>query len=60
MTEDQIISQRQSLVDELTEVVERHRVSVGCGMVSTDGIGAIETVKLTYFMAEINTELGDS
>lgn len=56
MTEDQIISQRQALIDDLTGVIEKHEVSVGCGMASTDILGAIELVKLHYFITEINEE----
>ena len=54
MTEDQIVEQRQMLVNDLNEVIDKHRVHVGCGMVSTDVLGAIEAVKLEYYMSEIN------
>lgn len=53
-TEVQLIKQREMLIRDLNEVIERHRVSVGCGMVSTDVLGAIEAVKLGYFMSAIN------
>lgn len=53
MTEDQLIKQREMLIQELNEVIDRHRVHIGCGMVSTDVLGVIETVKLGYYMDEI-------
>lgn len=56
MTEDQLVEQREKLITELEEVIERHRVHVGCGMISTDVLGAIESVKLHYYMTEINTQ----
>lgn len=54
MNEDQIITQRQRLIDDLNKVIESHKVHIGCGMVSTDVLGAIEAVKLRFYMEEIN------
>ncbi len=54
MTEDQIVKQREMLMEDLNEVIRKHRVHVGCGMISTDVLGVIEAVKLGYYMSEIN------
>jgi len=40
----------------LNEVIDKHCVHIGCGMVSTDVLGAITAVALDYYMAEINEE----
>lgn len=53
MNEKQLIQQREKLMRELNEVIDRHRVHVGCGMISTDVLGVIEAIKLDYYMAEI-------
>lgn len=53
MKEDQLVKQREALIKDLNEVIEKHRVHIGCGMISTDILGAIEAVKLDYYMAEI-------
>ena len=51
MTEDQLYKQRESLINDLNLVIERHRTHVGCGLFSTDVIGIMEAVKLDYYMS---------
>ena len=53
MKEDQLIKQREALISDLNEVIEKHRVHIGCGMISTDILGAIESVKIDYYMSAI-------
>lgn len=54
MTHEQVIKQRQSLVDDLRDVIEKHKTHIGSPLLSTDVIGAIEFVKLEFFL---NNEL---
>ena len=48
MTEGQLFKQRESLINDLNDVIERHRTHIGCGLFTTDVIGVLETVKLDY------------
>lgn len=50
MKEDQIKKLRQSLVNELIDAIERHAIDVGCGLCQSDIIGALEWVKLHYYL----------
>lgn len=50
MTPEQVIKQRQALVDDLRDVIEKHKVHIGSPLLSSDVIGAIEYVKLEYFL----------
>jgi uncharacterized protein YejL (UPF0352 family) len=50
MIEDDIIKQRQLLVNDLVDVIEKHKVHVGFPLICSDVIGAIEAVKLRYFL----------
>lgn len=54
MTPDQVVKQRQSLVDDLRDVLEKHKTHIGSPLLDTDVIGAIEFVKLEFFL---NNEL---
>ena len=51
MTYDQVVKQRQALVDDLRDVIEKHKTHIGSPMLSTDVIGAIEHVKLEFFLS---------
>ena len=50
MTYEQVVKQRQALVDDLRDVIEKHKTHVGSPMLSSDVIGAIELVKLEFFL----------
>ena len=50
MTYEQIIKQRQSLVNDLRDVLEKHKTHIGSPLLSSDVIGAIEFVKLEFFL----------
>ena len=50
MTEDQLLKQRESLIDDLNRVIENHKTHIGCGLFSTDIIGVLEIVKLDYYL----------
>ena len=50
MTPEQVIKQRQSLVNDLRDVLEKHKIHIGSPLLSTDVIGAIEFVKLEFFL----------
>jgi len=50
MTYEQVVKQRQALVDDLRDVIEKHKIHIGSPMLSTDVIGAIEYVKLEFFL----------
>lgn len=47
---------REDLVNELLDVVERHKTDVGGGMSASDVIGAIEFVKMEVYKEAV----GDS
>jgi hypothetical protein len=49
MTEDQLLKQRESLINDLNRVIEIHKTHIGCGLFTTDIIGVLETVKLDYY-----------
>jgi len=51
MTPEQVIKQRQSLVDDLRDVIEKHKTHIGSPLLATDVIGAIEFVKLEFFLS---------
>ena len=55
MTPEQVIKQRQSLVNDLRDVLEKHKTHIGSPLLGTDVIGAIEFVKLEFFL---NNEMG--
>lgn len=50
---EQMQEMKQSLFDDLSEVLGAHKVHVGHGLCETDVIGIIEKVKLDY-VAEMN------
>tara|TARA_R110000751_G_C13499122_1_gene450135 strand:+ start:404 stop:571 length:168 start_codon:yes stop_codon:yes gene_type:complete len=50
MTPEQVIKQRQSLVNDLRDVLEKHKTHIGSPLLSSDVIGAIEFVKLEFFL----------
>ena len=54
MTPEQVIKQRQSLVNDLRDILEKHKTHIGSPLLATDVIGAIEFVKLEFFL---NNEL---
>jgi uncharacterized protein YejL (UPF0352 family) len=49
MTPEQVRKQRESLVNDLRDVIEKHKVHIGGSLIITDVIGAIEFVKLEYY-----------
>jgi len=49
MTEDQIREQRESLISDLLDVLNRHKTDIGTSLMMTDVIGALEWVKLEYY-----------
>ncbi len=54
--EDQLIKQREMLMLDLREVIHKHRVHIGCALVSTDVLGVLQAVVLDYYMSEINDQ----
>jgi uncharacterized protein YejL (UPF0352 family) len=52
MTYEQVVKQRQALVDDLMGVIEKHKTHIGSPLLSSDVIGAIEFVKLEYFLSQ--------
>ena len=50
MKYEQVVKQRQALVNDLRDVLENHKTHIGSPMLSTDVIGAIEFIKLEYFL----------
>jgi len=50
MTEEQLSKLRQSLVDDLIEVVKAHRVDIGNGLSASDVVGALEWVKMNTYL----------
>lgn len=50
MTHEQVIKQRQALVDDLRDILDKHKTHIGSPLLSSDVIGAIEFVKLEYFL----------
>ena len=55
---NQIQAMKQALYEELTDVLDNHRVHVGAGLCETDVVGVIEKVKFDYQieMAGISTD----
>ena len=51
MNQEQIQLQRNNLIRDLLKVIENHRTEVGCCMISSDIIGAIEWVKMEYYLS---------
>jgi hypothetical protein len=45
---EQIRQMKQDLYEELTNVLDNHRVHIGEGMLESDVIGIIELVKFDY------------
>ena len=54
MTPEQVVKQRESLVNDLRDVLEKHKTHIGSPLLVTDVIGAIEFVKLEYFLESEN------
>ena len=50
MTYEQVKKQRQALVNDLHDVLEKHKTHIGSPLLSSDVIGAIEFVKLEFFL----------
>jgi len=50
MTPEQVLKQRQALVDDLRDILEKHKTHIGSPLLITDVIGAIEFVKLEFFL----------
>lgn len=59
MTQDQVIKQREALIDDLSLVLENHMTDIGVGLMCTDVIGAIEFVKMSFFMAAMARQKGE-
>lgn len=47
---EQIQNMKESLYHDLADVIDKHRVHIGAGLMQTDVIGVIEMVKLEYFI----------
>lgn len=45
---EQMIEMKQSLFNDLRDVLDKHKVHIGAGLCETDVIGIIEKVKLEY------------
>ena len=52
---EQMQKMKQNLFNDLTEVVNKHKVHVGAALCETDVIGIIEKVKLDYHEEMNNT-----
>lgn len=51
MTEDQIRQQREDLINDLRNVIESHKTDLASSLMTSDVVGAIECVKLEYYLS---------
>jgi hypothetical protein len=54
---EQLRLMRESLVNELMDVVERHRTDVGGGLSASDVIGALEFMKMEIYKEAVGEHL---
>jgi len=60
MKVEQLQKMRESLVNELLEVVERHKTDIGGCLLASDVVGALEFVKLQVYLEAMGDVLLDN